>query len=129
MVELTVIIHLEPLKNMALSGLVVLNCFIPFLSIQKPPLSLDIKGLVVLNCLVHAPPKESPSKVGLLFLIDIGPARFPPITRMFMGVPGGQFSTRGFFPFLACVPNLLGCRSAQEKKALRRIYQLKKYQN
>jgi len=67
MVELTVIIHLEPLKNMALSGLVVLNCFIPFLSIQKPPLSLDIKGLVVLNCLVHAPPKESPSKVAAFF--------------------------------------------------------------
>ena len=54
----------------------------------------------------------------LLFLIDIGPA-----------LPGGQSSTRGFFPFLACVPNLLGCRSAQEKKALRRIYQLKKYKN
>jgi hypothetical protein len=43
-----------------------------------------------------------------------------------MGVRGGQSSTRGFFPFLACVPNLLGCRSAQEKKALRRILMEKK---
>jgi hypothetical protein len=108
MVELTVIIHLEPLKNMALSGLVVLNCFIPFLSIQKPPLSLDIKGLVVLNCLVHGSSEGEPSKVGLLFLIDIGPG--PP--------PGGQSSTRGFLPFLACYPIYWGVapRSRAGKK-------------
>jgi hypothetical protein len=58
----------------------------------------------------------------VLFLIDIGPA-----------LPGGQSSTRGFFPFLACVPNLLGGggvapRSRAGKKSAAQDISIKKIQ-
>jgi hypothetical protein len=72
-----------------------------------------------------APPKESPTLMKwtgrVLFLIDIGP-----------GPPGRAVQHARFFTIPSLLPNLLGGgvslrAAAQEKKALRRIYQLKKY--
>jgi hypothetical protein len=53
----------------------------------------------------------------VLFLIDIGPA-----------LPGGQSSTRGFFPFLACVPYLLGVSLRAGKKSAAQDISIKKIQ-